>query len=81
MHYQHGGENGLARFGGRLVKVNEDAEARIRDIQEILALGKMPGSRSWKAMCNGMVMRYQDTIEANEAVISSIDHHSISARD
>ena len=66
---------------GRLAKVNDDAEALIRDIQEMLALGKMPDSRAWKAMCNGMMMRYQDTIEANEEVMSRIDHHLISAGD
>ncbi len=65
----------------RLAKVNEDAEALVRDIQEMLALGKTPGSRAWTAMCNGMVMRYQNTIQANEEVMSRIDHHLISAGD
>lgn len=65
----------------RLAKVNEEAEALIRDIQEMLALGKMPGSGAWTAMCNGMVTRYQCTIEANEEVISRIDNHLISVAD
>ena len=65
----------------RLAKGNDEAEALIRDIQEMLALGKMPGSRAWTAMCKGIVMRYQNTIEANEEVISRIDKHLISVAD
>ncbi|RCW81312.1 hypothetical protein [Phyllobacterium bourgognense] len=66
---------------GRLGKVNEDAEALIRDIQEMLRLSNMSGNREWMAMFNGMLKRYRDTIEANEEVIFRIDHHLTSAGD
>ncbi|WP_457298836.1 hypothetical protein [Phyllobacterium sp. P5_D12] len=80
-HYDMEEKMDLHDLRDRLAKVNEDAEALVRDIQEMLALGKTPGSRAWTAMCNGMVMRYQNTIQANEEVMSRIDHHLISAGD
>ena len=80
-HYDMEEKMDLHDLRGRLAKVNEDAEALVKDIQEMLALRKMPDSRAWTAMCNGMMMRYQDTIEANEEVMSKIDKHLISAGD
>ncbi|CAN7705881.1 hypothetical protein LJR231_005869 [Phyllobacterium sp. LjRoot231] len=65
----------------RLAKGNDEAEALIRDIQEMLASGKMPGNRAWTDLLNGMMKRYESTIEANQEIISRIDDQSMSVAD